>query len=139
MLKPTSLDFSKDEEPFRSMVMPPKDVWADSYMDGGSVVLRVVDGGGKLHEVTFPVEAGNIGNPHPKAYDGDINAPVLRPLKDPARAKAIAVQLLKSYAKPRTHPSVDVDDLNEIPLRALSNPSYGIPIRAFEKMKGLFR
>lgn len=139
MFRPTSLDFSKDEEPFRSMVMPPREVLADSYMDGGSVVLRVTDGDGKLHQITFPVDLTRVRNPHPTAFNGDINDPTLIPLKDPARAKAIAVQLLKSYAKRRTHPSVDIYDLNEIPLRSLSNGPRVMVSRAFHKIAEPFR
>lgn len=139
LMKPTSLDFSKDEEPFRSMAMPPREVLADSYMDGGSVVLRVTDGNGKLHQITFPVDVTRVRNPYPAAFNGDINDPTLIPLKDPARAKAIAVQLLKSYAKRRTHPSVEVDDLNEVPLRSLSNGPHVMASRVFHKITEPFR
>lgn len=52
--EPAPLDLSKDEEPFRSMVLPPKSVQAGYYMDGGTVKVRVTDQRGAIHSVTFP-------------------------------------------------------------------------------------
>lgn len=45
--KPEPLDLSKDEEPFKSMVLPPKSVTGDIIMDGGSVVVELNDGANK--------------------------------------------------------------------------------------------
>ena len=41
------LDLSKDEEPFRSMVLPLKSVSGDIVMDGGSVVVELIDAADK--------------------------------------------------------------------------------------------
>ncbi|RYD48206.1 MAG: hypothetical protein EOP85_04025 [Verrucomicrobiaceae bacterium] len=124
LFKRTSLDFSDDEEPFRSMAMPLKEVAGNSYMDGGSVSLHVTDANGRKYEITFPIDHYSRDS-HPTAFQGNIEdwGSALA-LRNPARAKAIAIQLLKDHPFPVTDPKIDlgVDDVNEYVRRILSPP-----------------
>jgi hypothetical protein len=95
---PEPLDLSKDEEPFRSMVLPPKSVVPTTYMDHGSAAMRLIDKKGIEYWVTFPIDYTGFLDSHPKAYHGEINDQKMVLLKDPARAKAIVVRLLRDYA-----------------------------------------
>jgi hypothetical protein len=122
LFKRTSLDFSKDEEPFRSMVMPLKEVMGSSYMDGGSVSLHVTDANGQEHDVTFPIDYYNLYDWHPTAYTGAFKDKKMVPMKNPARAKAIAIQLLKDFRCPVTNPAVEPFDANDHARRALIYP-----------------
>ena len=136
--KPASLDFSNDEEPFRSIVMPPKQVLGDGY--GGSVVIyvTVTDQTSKRYEITFPIDYHGIRNAHPTAYHGNINDPKMVLLKNPERARAIAIQLLKDYGTPNTHPLTGDYDGTQVALTALTNPPQAVAYRAFEKVKNFF-
>ena len=93
------LDLSKDEEPFRSIVLPPKSVMATTYMDHGSAAMRLIDNTGNEYWITFPIDYDGILDSHPKAYHGEINDPKMTILKNPGRAKAIVVRLLREYGK----------------------------------------
>ena len=138
LMRPTPLDFSNDEAPFRQMKMPPKLVRAYSYMDGGSVSVEILDQTDHQYFITFPIDYKGIRTSHPTAREGRINDYANPLLKNPARAKAICVQLLKDHAIPYTFPGVDVDDLNQAPLRALSNPPQQTAYRICKKVADLF-
>lgn len=119
------LDLSKDEEPFRSMVLPPKEVIAYTYMDGGSAEMRLIDKTGIEYRVRFPIDYDGILDSHPKAYNGDINAPKMVLLKNPARAKVIVVRLLRENGKE------DEYGQRKIVLRALTHRTIPFRVRRF--------
>lgn len=96
---PETLDLFKDEEPFKSMVLPPKSVHASLWMDGGSVSVEVIDHNGVHHEITFPIAGRGTRKSYPTAYVGPFNNPKMIPLKDPARAKEIIIRLLRDYGR----------------------------------------
>lgn len=116
------LDLSKDEEPFCSIAMPPKSVFGQGYMDGGSVAVIVIDREGKHHEVTFPIDRGSIRNPYPTALWGNVHDPTMIPLKNPERAKEIAIRLLRDHGTSTASPATDGKDTTAAALSALSNP-----------------
>lgn len=118
------LDLSKDEEPFRSMVLPPKEVIACTYMDHGSAAMRLIDKTGTEYWITFPIDYDSILDSHPKAYHGEINAPIVL-LKNPARAKAIVVRLVRDYAKE------DESGCRKSVLRALTHRTIPFRVRRF--------
>ena len=95
--KPAPLDLSKDEEPFKSMVLPPKSVTGDIIMDGGSVVVELNDGANKPYEIFFEIDYATRGHPTASWRPGNVGKRV--PLKNPTRAKAISESFLKSYGK----------------------------------------
>ncbi|RYD19083.1 MAG: hypothetical protein EOP88_20290 [Verrucomicrobiaceae bacterium] len=140
LFKQTTLDFSTDEEPFRSMVMPLKEVMGASYMDGGSVSLHVTDAGGMKYQVFFPIDYDNLYDSHPTAFPGKINDWGRVPeLKDPARAKAIAIQLLKDYRCPVNHPDMEPFDTNDHARRLLSHPPSNMTDRLERKVVKLLK
>lgn len=139
VLKPSSLDFSKDEEPFRSMAMPPRKVEGTCYMDGGSVTLHVVDGIGRIHDVTFPHDSLKIHGPHPTAFSGRIDDRRSIPMKNPERAKEIAIQLLRHHAVPRRIPSAGNIDENKIALTTLSQSPVDMAGRLIDRLLEEFR
>jgi hypothetical protein len=95
--KPAPLDLSKDEEPFRLMVLPPKSVTGDIIMDGGSVVEDLNDGANKTYEIFFEIDYTTRGHPTASWRPGKVGKRI--PLKDPTRAKAISKSFLRSYGK----------------------------------------
>lgn len=98
MMRPEgSLDLSKDEEPFRSMMLPPKSVTGGSLMDGGSVVVELIDAAGKPYELYFEIDDATRGHPTARWRPGKVGKRVL--LTNPARAKAISKRLLRNYGK----------------------------------------
>lgn len=132
------LDLSRDEEPFCSIAMPPKSVLGQGYMDGGSVAVIVIDHNGKHHEITFPIDRDGIRNAYPTAFWGNINDPKMIPLKNPARAKVIAIRLLRDHGTHFIEPETIDFDSTAAALDALSNPPQNIVGRAFEKAKRVF-
>jgi len=136
--KPWPLELSKDEEPFRSIAMPPKSVFGQCYMDGGSVAVIVIDHDGKHHEITFPIDRDGIRNAYPTAFWGNINDPKMIPLKNPERAREIAIRLLRDHGTHFIAPQTDGFDTTAAALDALSNPPQNIVGRAFEKAKRVF-
>jgi hypothetical protein len=46
---------------------------------------------------TFPIDYDSLLDSHPRAYQGEINGKML-PLKNPGRAKAIVVRLVRDHA-----------------------------------------
>jgi hypothetical protein len=127
--KPAPLDLSKDEEPFRSMVLPPKLVEAGYYMDGGTVRIRVTDQRGAIHLVTFPFDHDGVITSYKTAFNGDRwNTP---PLKDPARAKAIMIRLLKDYGDKR-------DEYYEFTLRKFSEPPSEVGEKIYREARKIF-
>lgn len=133
--KPGPLDLSKDEEPFRSIAMPPKSVLGVGYMDGGSVAVLVIDRNGAKCEITFPIDYDGIRNPYPTAFAGNINDPKMIPLKNPERAREIAIRLLRDHGTHLKFPETGDFDSTAAALDALSNPPQNIVGRAFEKAK----
>lgn len=130
--KPAPLDLSKDEEPFRSMVLPPKLVQAGYYMDGGSVTVQVTDQRGIVSSVTFPFDHDGVVTSYKTAFEGNIDDTWKKPpLKDPARAKAIMIRLLKDYG-------VKHDEYYESTLRKFSEPPTEIGEKLFWKARKIF-
>lgn len=95
--KPAPLDLSRDEEPFKSMALPPKSVRGDIIMDGGSVITYVIDRNGIQNVIKFPIERAATVSRYPTANYQNMANQKLIPLKDPARAKEIMFRLLKDY------------------------------------------
>ena len=131
------LDLSNDEEPFRSMVMPPKSVLGESYMDGGSIAVIIVDRNEVEYEITFPIDYHGIRNAHPTAFHGNINQKMI-PLKDPARAKQIVLRLLRDHGARANDPATGGYDGTNVAITALSNPPHATAARAWERMKLYF-
>ena len=137
--KPAPLDPSNDGEPFRSMVMPPKLVRGVPYLSG-SVTVLVTDQSGDEYPITFPFDHGGVRNPYPTAFLGDINGPMVS-LKNPERAKEIAIRLLRDHAKFEPAPvecEVDGQSGDSMVLRALSNPPDVMAIRATDRIRDIF-
>ncbi|MGL5018730.1 MAG: hypothetical protein ACRDBP_11380 [Luteolibacter sp.] len=128
---PAPLDLSKDEEPFRSMVMPPKSVAGIAYMDHGSVAMRLVDNSDREYYINFPIDYDGVLDSHPQAYYGETNHFVVL-LKNPARAKLITLRLLKDFGIK--------DDINASTSTAIYELSefYGVPERAMKRAKKWF-
>ncbi|MES2660895.1 MAG: hypothetical protein V4689_19875 [Verrucomicrobiota bacterium] len=119
------LDLSKDEEPFRSMVLPPKLVKGIYYMDGGSVTMWVTDQHDVRRAISFPIDYTGIITRHPSAYEGEHfdygNVPEL---KNPRRAKAIMIRLFREYGnKNEPYHQATLDMLSE-PLTAIGGDLY---------------
>lgn len=129
------LDLSKDETPFNTIAMPPKAVQGTGYMDGGSVGVMVMDRTDARFEFHFPIEYGKIANPYPTAFFGNINDRKPVPLKDPARAKQIAIRLLTDHGVPTTSPQTEDYDGTAAARRALSNPPHVKALRWVDEMK----
>jgi hypothetical protein len=132
------LDLSNEEEPFRSISMPPQAVYGTGYMDGGSVAILIVDRDGKQYEITFPIDYDGIRNPYPKAFHGNINDPKMIPLKDSERAKKVCIRLIDEYGKEMIYPNVASIDFTEKARRALASPPDVVAVRAYEKTKRFF-
>lgn len=132
------LDLSKDEEPFKSMTLPPKTVYGLGYMDGGSVAVVIIDQLDVRYEITFPIDYDGIRNAHPTAYNGNINDPKMILLKDPARAKAIAIRLLDEYGSEIIYKGVDARDLTQRARDSLAEPPRAVAYRVFKKFMNLF-
>lgn len=96
------VDYSKEDEPFRSMAMPPKDVFGTIWMDGGSVSIRITDRNGRIHEFILPYDHTDPWVPYPKAYSGvfDMNGYLGKgtPIWDAERARFLAIRLLENHA-----------------------------------------
>lgn len=138
MLPEGSLDLSKDEEPFRSMVLPPKSARGFGYMDagpdGGSIGFELIDKTGAKFEINFPIHYDGGLNPRPEAFCGNINDRSQIPLKDTRRAKVIVIQLLKQYG-----PVKDEYHSTENAIIDLSEPIVRIPALFWENTKEWFR
>jgi hypothetical protein len=130
--KPAPLDLSKDEEPFKSMVMPPKSAIGLCCMDGGSVAMRVIDKVGGEYYITFPFDYEGVLNAHPNAYHGDYKGTTRVPLKDSSRAKSITIRLLRDYG------TDDSEGSTKMALLALSQPVRSAPFRLQKRVKRWF-
>ncbi len=128
------LDLSKDEAPFPSILMPPKAVYASGYMDGGSVFVLIIDRSGTEHELTFPIDYDGIINSHPTAFSGNFDDPGMTTLKNPKRAKEIAIRLIDEFGREMNSPSTLVNDQTARARRALGSSPDVVAIRAFDKM-----
>lgn len=106
-------------------------------MDGGSVMVLVTDHTGTQYPITFPFDHTGIRNAHPTAFHGDINAAKMVPLKNPSRAKEIAIRLLKDHAKFESDPDFLLS-ADTMALRALSNPPHVVAFRATDRIKRIF-
>ena len=105
------IDLSSDEAPFNRIAMPPQSVRGDYFMDGGSVWVHIVDRNGKTIDLVFPADnSGGLTEPkYERAlhvsmnYSGDGSVsfwdPPPIPLRDPQRARDIALDLLRVYGK----------------------------------------
>jgi hypothetical protein len=133
----SALDLSNDEEPFRSMAMPPKTVLGESYMDGGSIAVIITDRNEVHYEITFPIDYHGIRNAHPAAFHGNINQKMVL-LKDPARAKQIVLRLLRDHGAGASDPATGGYDGTKVAITALSNPPHVTAARAWERMKRCF-
>lgn len=118
------LDLSKDEEPFNSMVLPPKSVIAVTYMDHGSAAMRLIDQKDVEYWITFPINYDGLLDSHSKAYQGEINGKMVL-LKTHRRAKAITVRLVRDYARE------DEYGCKKIVLRALTHRTIPFRIQRF--------
>jgi hypothetical protein len=111
------------------MVLPPKLVQADYYVDGGTVRIRVTDQRGAIHSVTFPFDHDGVITFYKTAFNGDRwNTP---PLKDPARAKTIMIRLLKDYGDKR-------DEYYESTFRKFSEPPSEIGEKIYRDVRKIF-
>ena len=122
------LDLSNDEEPFRSMALPPKSVEAGYWMDGGSVSVHVVDQNGVRQIVSFPIDHDGILTSYKKAYWGELTDSQKLPLKNPVRAKSIMVRLYRDFG------DKDADENYEFTLRKFAES----PAELVEKIRGRF-
>ncbi|MCU0749985.1 MAG: hypothetical protein MUF13_10625 [Akkermansiaceae bacterium] len=129
------LDLSKEEEPFRSIAMPPQAVYGTGYMDGGSVGIHIVDHLGKHHDVCFPIDYDGIRNPYPTAFHGEINNRAKVPLKNPERAKELCIRLIDEYGKEWNDPEVGINNETARARRALASAPHVVAVRAFDKAK----
>jgi hypothetical protein len=137
-LRKEPLDLSKEEAPFPAIHMPPQAVYGDGYMDGGSVGILIIDHSGARHELTFPIDYTGIRNAHPTAFFGNMNDPKRVPLKNPGRAKEIAIRLLDDFGKEFEDPSVESSDMTARTRRALASPPDVLVVRAFDKLRRTF-
>lgn len=130
--KPAPPDLSKDEEPFRSMVLPPKSVIGLCYMDGGSAAIYMIDKNGVEYEIIFPIDYDGVMNAHPTAYHKNITDPKTIGLKDPQRAKVIVLRLLKDYGIKDDEKYSTTSAIHEL------SEFYGIPARGLKRAKRWF-
>jgi hypothetical protein len=81
------------------MLMPPKSVTANAFLDGGSVSISVVDRTGTTFDFAFPHKRSPGGSAFTQAFYGEVHSTEAGalPFKYPARAKAIGLLLLKTY------------------------------------------
>jgi hypothetical protein len=122
------------------MAMPPKSVMGDMYMDGGSIIVHVTDQADTHYELTFPIAYGKIANPYPTAFSGNLNDRKMIPLKDPERARQIAIRLLRDYGTNLPNPDSDGDyDGTANAIRSLTNPTYIKAFRLADKVKNQMR
>lgn len=138
LLAKGSLDLSKDEDPFPSIIMPPQAVYGGGYMDGGGVGILIVDHSGAKHEFTFPIDCDGIRNAHPTAFFGNMNDPNPVWLKNPERAKDIAIRLLDEFGKEMNDPSIDWNHGAARARRTLASPPNVVAIRAYDKLRRVF-
>jgi hypothetical protein len=98
--RPDTLDLSKDEPPFNAIIMPPRSVSADVFLDGGSVFISVIDRTGTNFSFAFPHKAATGTSNFNEAFYGVVHAtdPGAILLKNPTRAKEIGLLLLKNYS-----------------------------------------
>ncbi len=98
LMPESPLDLSREEEPFRSMVLPLKNVVATSYMDGGSITAWVTDRNGTESVITFPYDYDGVISSYPTAYIGGIGDSRTAPfLNNPSRARAILLRLFEEF------------------------------------------
>lgn len=97
------IDYSKEEEPFCSMAMPIKSVYGDVYMDGGSVVIRIVDRNDKKVQLDYIYDHSSPSAPYTKVcygneFSGEFSA---IPLKNAERARMLGIRLLNNHGTNR--------------------------------------
>ncbi len=137
----TPIDWSKEEEPFRSMALPVKQVTGTIWMDGGSVSIRVADSNGRNHEFIFPFDHTSRWTPYTTAYHGvyDMNEFPAKgmKMKDTERTRILAIYLLEN------HSDSNNEDAKKITLNYLKHGSRFDPFsfpekveRTYEKLLG---
>ena len=90
--------------------------------------MTVIDHAGTLHGFHFWIDKENLINSHPTAgFETKIGGKSIL-LKDPARAKVIAIRLLKDYGTKR-------DEGITRALYALSDPAGEIAYRLYDKSR----
>ena len=95
------LDLSKDDEPFRSMVLPVKKVSGEYGDDESSVLVRFTDSKDHEFKIWFRTD-GTLWNRYPSAVQiGDPKRGDDVILENGARARAITVRLLKEHGNLR--------------------------------------
>ena len=125
ILRKDDLELSNDEAPFNSIVLPPKSVRGDMYMDGGSIHVNVIDADGKDFDFAFPYDYhSKAGTHYRKAFHGAALSmqPGAIQLHDPERAKEIVINLLYRYADPDDRFTMSLYDTlaeNEVPIRSI--------------------
>ena len=120
-----TLDLSKEEEPFRSMVLPLKEVNGKYGTNESSILVRFTDSKDHEFKIWFRTD-GTLGNRYPNAVQiGDPKVDNGIILGDAARARAITVRLLKEHG--------DLGGQNAGALEILSSNLY------IRRIKNLFR
>ncbi|MEO5917897.1 MAG: hypothetical protein ABIS50_26930 [Luteolibacter sp.] len=130
LLPPAPLDLSHEEEPFKSMVLPLQTITGYTIMDGGSVRIDLVDKTGVQYDMCFDIDTTKVLNSHPTATYGTKTRRKEIPLKNPARAKVVAIRLLKDFGT-----SGDIGILGA--LEGLTDPIGDIAERLYAKTKRL--
>jgi hypothetical protein len=129
------LDLSKEEAPFHAIQMPPQAVQGSEYMDGGSVGIFIQDHSGMVHELFFELDYEGIRSAHPTAFYRASRANKPIPLKNPERAKEIAIRLIDDHGKERTHPDSESANHTAAARRALASPPSVVAGRAYHKIR----
>lgn len=122
------LDLSKDEEPFKSLVLPLKSMEADIIMDGGSVRVIMNDKSGNLYVLHFYIDQDRVLNSHPTADYGTKIGGKSIPLSDAARAKKITIRLLRDFGDKRAEGMARS-------LNWLTDPAGDVAERLYERSK----
>lgn len=121
--RPTPIDWTKEQEPFRSMAMPLKKVTASPL---GHVTLTITDKNQRSVHVRFYHEYDTEPN-SAGCYSYDPLLIGIGPeLKDPARAKILAIRLLKEYSH---------DKVSDLALEELQKGRRSRLSLVFERMK----
>jgi hypothetical protein len=136
------LDLSHDEEPFRSLAMPPRSVKGEILQseDGknfDNVGVIITDNDGVRYGISFPHDPRGILSPCPTAYAGTLDDSRMSQLKDPKRAKRIAIRLLKEYGGKTDSQSGEVEGNSGVVL-ILSDSIGEKAARALKKLRSYF-
>ena len=123
-----SMDFSQEEEPFKSLVLPLKSIIGDFNRDGGSLTIQLTDKTGIIYLLDFDIDRARVPNNRPTVYYMTSTG-LASPSKDPARAKAISIRLLRDYG------SKENEKQTRQAIDALSDPVGEVVERLYDKSK----